>query len=235
MCDTKPISKFSLDEMQVLNETIYGPNNELYFGHLRIIARIGRFVGRLPKAVEYGDPNVAAFHATMAFSWSLALANKLGIRIQDELWKRYPGVCSHCESGPCMCKQIKAFVVAGQIQPSKIVTECPLTLDAFQIMFQRIYPRNTPMDECGHLLQELCEVLEAMDNFTGTKRPEFKNDSVVELCDVFAHICGVANCSKIGLAPYMERYFSRGCYECHSTPCRCPFPATRTVSPHRKH
>jgi hypothetical protein len=233
MCYKKAISQFSLDEMQNLNEQIYGPNNELFFGHLRILARIGRFVGRLPDAVECGDINVVAFHSTMAFSWSLAEANKLGVKTEKELWERFPGVCSHCKFGPCMCKQIKKGMDPDKIMPSRVVTECPTTLDGFQAMFQRIYPNNTPMGQCGHLLQELCEVLEAMDNFTGTKKPEFKIHVVSELCDVFANIMGVVNCSKVSLASRMEQYFYDGCHACHLTPCGCPFPATVTVSIHK--
>lgn len=232
MTTAGPIRNYSLKDMQALNERIYGSNNRLFFDPLRIVARIGRFGGRLHKAARCNDINAIAFHLVMTFSWSLALANKLGADIENELWKRYPGACSHCGFGPCMCKLTKEG--RETVIPLKIVAECPRTLDEFQAMFGKIYPNNNALAESGHLIEELCEVLEAIDNLTGTSRQEFLADSVEELCDVLAHLFGVATCSKISLAEHMEKHFADGCCKCHLVPCQCMFPATTTVSPREK-
>ncbi|MEN9912911.1 MAG: hypothetical protein RLY66_319 [Candidatus Parcubacteria bacterium] len=221
------IRNLSLVSLQGLNENIYGPTNHRSFGNLRRVARITRYTGRVQKAATKEKVGSVEYHLTMAFSWLLATANGLGFLLEDELWKRFPGNCFHCKQGPCRCGQeIPLFT-----PPTAVILTKPSSLKGFQDMFAAIYPNNTLQGEAVHLLQEVCELTEAVDNFTGTNQIQFLKDAIDESCDVAAHICGTATCMQgIDMAEQFEIHFGSGCFGCHETPCGCGFPSTRTVT-----
>ena len=217
------IRNLSVIALQGLNQNIYGVVNARSFDLLRRTARIVRYAGRVDKAAQKGKSSLE-YHLTMAFSWNLALANGAGFILGEELWKRFPGHCSHCFCGPCKCGR-------GIRNDSTLVRgTMPNTLHGFQKMFAAIYPTNTLLGETDHLLQEVCELTEAVDNYTGTNRPDLMAAVIAESCDVAAHICGVASCADIDLSVQFEEHFKDGCFSCHRPVCNCDFPATVTVT-----
>ena len=96
-------------------------------------------------------------------------------------------------------------------------------------MLAQIYPNNTPLDSAGHMLEEICEVAEALDHWTGKHEDPLFERVVSESVDVIALICGVGSCSGLDLADEKAKIFAGGCPRCHLPVCGCDF--TTDVAP----
>lgn len=215
-------SGISVASLQWQNETIYGEQNRRNFGDpLRIHCRIGSHFGLAHKCVRKDKTENLPFYLCMSLSWSFALANNLGINLENELWNRFPGVCPYCGQIPCTesChKTTRALERKDALLPSNSGSFRDL-----QEMLRRIYPHNTALTSAGHGLEEIAEVGQAIDHWTGTHKNEHFEKIALELADVITHICAVASCIEIDLTNEMGKTFEFGCCKCHKTPCICGF------------
>src|SRR5215218_8506992 len=108
-----------------------------------------------------------------ALGWYVPLLAKLGVKSVEELvFRKFPNVCPYCrlaphEDAPCKLVQGTDRTV-NHPEVERLYRENwpkrPATLNEWQQMFQRIYPRS--LDERGRssigLLEELGELAEAV-------------------------------------------------------------------------
>jgi NTP pyrophosphatase (non-canonical NTP hydrolase) len=217
--------EWSLTDFQALNQGIYGVQNDRNFEAADMASRIHSYITRVLKAVRKNNTEHACYHLAMGFSWSLALANRLHINLDDQMWERFPGYCPYCLKTPCSCKE--RAEERGQRQP---IGERPTTLRQFQNMLRGIYPNNTLKDAAMHLAEESGELGENVEFFRGTHDPEHFNEIVIELVDVVTNICAVASCLGVDLAVEMEHNMGDGCPKCHESPCGCGYTVAKSVS-----
>jgi len=59
-------------------------------------------VGELTRAYRRGEDQVGKEMADV-LAWMVSVANLLGIDLETEVLKKYPGVCPLCSSSPCTC------------------------------------------------------------------------------------------------------------------------------------
>jgi len=219
------IREMSLAKLQALNESIYSTQNKRNYDASRMVSRIHRYVTQVLKGVRREKTQYIPYYLSMGFSWSLALANRFEIQLDNEMWERFPGYCPYCRSIPCSCTERPENRSEGAP-----VGDRPKTLREYQEMFREIYPHNTTKDSAIHLAEEIGEVDEAVEFYMGTHQPELFEDIVVELVDTITNMCAVASCLQIDLALEMENQFSQGCPKCHGLPCFCGFTTAKSVS-----
>ncbi len=220
------IRNLTLTSFQGLNSKIYMVQNDRNYNAADMVSRIHRYCTQVLKAVRKGQTELVDFWLCMGFSWSLALANRLHIDLESEMWCRFPGVCPYCNSVPCVCKERAAERVATPA----IMGVHPASLSEFQKMFARIYPHNTLQDAAMHLAEEVGETSEALEFFMGTHKQDLFKEIVVELVDMITNMFAVATALKLDLAVEMEKHFSDGCPRCHQVPCGCGFTIAKSVT-----
>lgn len=207
---------------QELNQRIYLVANDRFFATNSVMAaRIHNHQIRVLKAVRKGNHKNTPYHLAMAFSWSMALANRFHIDVGDELWKRFPGVCPYCGYVPCGCK-------LRRVRRKKVVIlirDRPHSLQGYQAMFARIYP-NSLQNAAMHFAEEVGEVNVALENFMGMHDEKLVEEVILELVDTITTIFAVATAVNCNLAVEMERWFAHGCPGCHKLICKCGFKHT---------
>ena len=218
------IRSFSLAAMQGLNHQIYCIQNDRNYSASKMVSRIHRYTTRILKAVRKNKTEGFDYYLAMAFSWSMALGNRLHINIDEELWTRFPGVCPYCTSPVCSCKERAAE--RTEVKPA---INRPTTLQGYQEMFSRIYSHNTLQDAAMHLAEEIGEVDEAIEHYSGTHDPQLFKEITVELVDAVTNMFAVATALKINLAVEIESNFSGGCPKCNCRPCQCGYVVVKTM------
>jgi NTP pyrophosphatase (non-canonical NTP hydrolase) len=217
--------KMTFKDLQELNAGIYRVQNDRNYSTADMVSRIHRYVVQVLKAVRKGKTDRSGYDLSMALSWSLALANRLHLDLDQETWKRFPNVCPYCSNKPCAC---------GERPEERTVTRegglKPETFSDYQKMFSQIYPHNTLKDSAMHMSEEIGEVDEAVKYFTGTHNQMMFEEIVTELVDLITNMCAVASTLGIDLALEMKNLFLDGCPKCRCTPCDCWFTVAKSVS-----
>jgi hypothetical protein len=169
-----------------------------------------------------------------ALGWYFPLLAKFRIRSVEELiFRKFPSVCPYCRSAPhneTICKLVHG---TGPTVDHEAVGEHfksnwdsrPVGLDAWQAMFQAIYPRT--VDDRARstvgLLEELGELAEAVRVFE--VHPKY---FLGEAADSFSYIMGIANEHSLRLAQegkafsFESEFLSRFpglCIQCGSKVC----------------
>jgi len=185
--------------------------------------------GKLLKLARKGQYEKASEYISMVFSWAMALANKFNIAMADKINEFFPGVCPYCQQKPCSCGT--RAITRQPITTQQMNFEKPESIGQFQKMFVSIYPHGQRKEDMmlvsAHLLEEICEVDEALQNFHSTSRNVFQEEIITELVDVVANLFAVATCYNMSLADEMFRYFSDGCHICKHLPCQCGYVSTK--------
>jgi NTP pyrophosphatase (non-canonical NTP hydrolase) len=187
-----------------------------------MLANVERFMTRSLKGIRKGDNEKIKLNLMISLSWFTSIMNQLHIDIEEEIWKRFPYVCSYCASCPCVCKEQK-------IQTRQKITiddkKRPKTMEEFQEMFNKIYPASSrTLDHAGiHLVEEMGEITEAILNYRGNHNDEDFKNIVLESADLMSCIMGVFNSLKINLAKESSIIFSENCHVCKKAPCNCSF------------
>lgn len=173
---------------------------------------------------EFGkkNPEKVEMNLIIALSWFMSLMNQMHINIEEEIWKRFPGVCSYCGSKPCECARKKT----GKRRKVKIVTKKKqMAIQETQKMFAEIYPssQRTIEDAGIHLAEEMGELSEAYLAFRGNHREETFNNLKLETADLLSCFMGVFNSLGLDLSKKLARMFPRNCHICKKAPCQCTF------------
>lgn len=212
----------TIRDFQGFIHSVYALPDDRLYSIWDILTQELRFLMRALKGIRKGDVGKVRTNLLIAFSWLMAIANRLHIDIEDEVWKRFPMRCSYCGKLPCACKAIRATKRARFKRDDK---KRPHGLSAFQEMFRNIYPPETrTLEHAGvHLAEEMGEVSEAVHNFLGRHLESQFDDIKLEIADLVSCIFGVANSARIDIARELAGIYSNNCHVCHQAPCTCKF------------
>lgn len=241
-------SEIRLDDLYKMTAHIYSEQNagrtaDSTFLHF---VEVCGMLSSLDRNKPRGEVDIAdALCKTLGWFFPLIAQFKV-TSLERIIFRKYPGVCPYCRVRPHDDANCKAIM---GIQPgilnhdrlrmfySRDYMDRPATLDAWQQMFQEIYPR-TSEDRQGRstlgLLEELGELAEAIRVYD--RHPMY---FVGEAADVFSYLMGVANEYKLRHyrdsqmafsfeAEYLTRYPGM-CIECGYAVCRCPHVPHATI------
>ena len=99
--------KQTLSEFQNLISEIYSLPDDRLYSIWDLLTQQQRFTMRSLKGIRKGDIEKVKYNLLISFSWLMAIANRLHIDLDEDIWKRFPGMCSYCGAMPCMCKKEK--------------------------------------------------------------------------------------------------------------------------------
>ena len=199
-------------EVQAQIVSIYGARNEelgeaaLLRGMVASITRLSKACRRreLPDSMVYDE--VARIAAR-----TFALAALLDFDLMEVVGHKWPGCCSHCHLTPCGCLNGKAT----RAKPPPIeMYSIENVQDMLHVIYRSVNAWNGVGKTLLHLFEEIGEVDEAMRrNREGIPS---------EVADVFAHICALANHSRLRVEGAVLDRYGNGCPHCHNPVCDCP-------------
>jgi len=220
------MSKFSsnqsLGDFQNLVSDIYSLPDDRLFSLWDLVSNQERFTMRALKGIRKGNTDKIKTNLLIAFSWTMAVANRLKIDVEEAVWSRFPARCTYCGGSSCVCKKIKS---AKKTKFKRKVELKPGSLAGFQKMFEAIYPSSSRnLFEAGvHLAEEMGEQSEAIHRFLGEHKKNLFKEIEVEIADYISCIFGVANSANIQIAKGLEKMYWKNCHVCHELPCECNF------------
>ena len=212
----------TIKEYQNFIKEVYGLPNDRYFSLWDMTTNMERFVMRGLKGIRKEIKEKTKINLLIALSWFMSIMNQIHIDIEDEVWKRFPYLCSYCGSCPCSCKEKK---IERRQDVSVDEKKRPRTFEEFQNMFDKIYPsgRRTLEYEGVHLAEEVGEFSEAILTYRGGhKDGDFQNVEL-EAADLFSCIMSVFNSLSMSVAKELSVMFSNNCHVCKNAPCICNF------------
>jgi len=212
----------TIGQYQEFTQAVYGRPNDLHWDLPDMLSNIERFAMRALKGIRKGDREKTRLNLIISMSWFMSTLNRLHIDLEQEVWNRFPYLCSYCASSPCSCKEEK--VQARRPAPVD-ESRKPATLEEFQAMFEAVYPpESRTLDHAGvHLAEELGEFSEALLAYRGGHQEEQLKAIVTEAADVFSCFMGVFNSLGLRLAKELSETFVENCHECRKAPCECDF------------
>lgn len=217
----------SINQVQSFVNEIYNLSNDRQFEISEMLNNIQRFAMRAIKGIRKGDVNRIKKNLIISFSWFISTLNRLHISIEDEIWKRFPYLCSYCGSCPCVCKSQK---IESRLNVLIDNSKKPGTLIGFQKMFNEIYPASSRnLEHAGiHLAEEVGEFSEALIAYKNEKKREDFKEVILEAADYFSCLVGIFNSLNIDLAEELALMFNENCHECHKFPCECEYPRIKS-------
>ncbi len=212
----------TITEYQNFVQEVYGLNNDRYFDSQGMLTQVQRFGMKALKGIRKNDKEKTKLNLIISLSWFASLINQLHIKIEEEIWKRFPYLCSYCASLPCSCPETHP---KERKKPVIDETKRPKTLEEFQIMFKKIYPpERRTLEHAGvHLAEELGEFSEAILIYHGRHQDTDFERITLETADLFSCFMGVFNSIGANVAEELARMFSENCHVCKKAPCECDF------------
>ena len=218
----------TIGQFQSLVEKVYSLPDDRLYSIWDLLTQQQRFTMRALKGIRKQNRAKIKLNLLISLAWLMAIANRLHIDVEKEIWKRFPAHCWHCATRPCKC---------GKTKPAKHKkvfidnSQKPKTLAQYQKMFEEIYPsKKRSLYEAGvHLAEEMGEVSEAVHNYLGQHKYNQFNEVEAEIADFVSCLFGVANSARINIALELEKIFYRNCHVCHKVPCVCGFTAVAEI------
>jgi NTP pyrophosphatase (non-canonical NTP hydrolase) len=179
-----------------------------------------------------------------ALGWYFPLLAKFRVRsVEDLIFRKYPYACPYCRKAPhedLDCKAVRGTFPTVNHDALKDayrrnLPSRPKSLNQWQLMFQKIYPRG-PEDRRSviGLFEETGELAEAIRVFE--RHPEY---FAGEAADVFSYLMGVANelgsrmlqeeSAELSLQDEFLKRYPGLCTQCGSQICICPSVPEATV------
>ena len=214
--------KTSIKQIQNFIQEVFGIPNDRHFELNEMLNNIQRFAMRGLKGIRKENTDEIKKNLMISFSWFVSTLNRLHIDLEEEVWKRFPYLCSYCGSCPCVCKTMK---VQKRVKMIRDNSKRPKTLSEFQEMFGNIYPASTRnLDNAGvHLAEEVGEFSEALTAYRGERKETDFYNVLVEAADYFSCLIGVFNSLNLSLSAELTKIFSNNCHVCHQAPCICEY------------
>ena len=212
----------SIDDFQKFIADVYALPDERLYSLWDLLAHQQRFTMRTLKDIRKGDIGKIVVNLLISFSWLMAIVNRLSINAEDEVWARFPHLCSYCGKCPCICKKIKP---SSRLKPKINDALRPHSLAEFQAMFVKIYPisSRTLTDAGVHLAEEMGEIGEAIHNYLGQHQQKQFDAIKLEIADFISCFLGVGNSAGVDIARELAKKYTRNCHMCHRIPCVCSF------------
>ncbi len=212
----------TITEYQNFIREVYGLNNDRYFNTEGMLTQIQRFAMRALKGIRKNDREKTELNLIISLNWFVSLINQLHIKLEEEVWQRFPYLCSYCATSPCSCVTTRPEKRKETVRDEN---KRPETLADFQTMFQKIYPsENRTLENAGvHLAEELGEFSEAILLYYGQHQDKDFEKITLEAADLFSCFMGVFNSISINLAEALSKIFTENCHVCKKAPCQCTF------------
>ncbi len=212
----------TITEYQDFVQEVYGLNNDRYFNTEGMLTQIQRFAMQALKGIRKNDREKTKLNLIISISWFTSLMNQLHIKLEEEIWQRFPYLCSYCATLSCSCAVTHP---AERKETVKDESKRPKTLAEFQIMFEKIYPAESrTLEHAGvHLAEELGEFSEAILLYRGQHQDKDFERITFEAADLFSCFMGVFNSIKANYAEELALLFSENCHVCKKAPCECTF------------
>ena len=212
----------SLKQLQSFIEEVYSLNNDRHYDIADMLGNIQRFAMRGLKGIRKGNIEKAKKNLIISSTWFISTLNRLHIDLEEEVWRRFPNLCSYCGARPCSCKAQK--LEARQDVPV-VDSQRPVTMADFQLMFSGIYPpASRSLEHAGvHLAEEIGEFSEALLAYRGERAERDFREVVIEAADYFSCLMGVFNSMKLDFSLELSKMFLKNCHECLSAPCACSY------------
>lgn len=210
----------SLSYYQTLMHKLYLGVGDQNFSVPDLLVQQQRFATRALKGIRKGDQQKLERNLLLAFCWGMSIPNRFMFSAEEEIWTRFPMLCSYCGTKPCSCKMVKP---AKRARVHKNPRLRPKKLSDFQEMFRQIYPPETrTLEHAGvHLAEEMGEEAEAVHAYLSEhKKYQFKKVKE-ETADFLSCLFGVAISANIDLAKGTAKLFDKNCHACHKAPCVC--------------
>jgi len=217
------ISKdISINQFQSFVKEVYNLPNDRCFEISEMLNNIQRFAMRGLKGIRKENIEKTKKNLIISTTWFLSTLTRLHISLEDEIWKRFPYLCSYCGFCPCICKAQKIESRREIIMDN---TKRPGTLMGFQKMFSEIYPPSSrTLEHAGiHFAEEIGEFSEALIAYRTEKKDEELKKITIEAADYFSCLIGVFNSLDIDFAEELSKSFNENCHECHQAPCICTY------------
>ena len=225
----------SVEEFQKMSRYIYHDlNTQRYEEDGKLIARLIEEISHLMEYARKDRRKAFRMQLANIFSWSMAVANRLEINIQEALWYKYPGACPYClREKDCICGTEHPIIDGKEIILRRLRREHagrePKTLAEHQALHKRLYSwqheRELPIVIAAHLVEEAGEISYAHRHFEMAKDREEKdhylNDTCEEMSDVFSWMFALANRLEFDLADAVWEYYPYECVKCHEASCIC--------------
>lgn len=214
----------SIKDYQDFNKAVYSLPDDRMFSIQDLVSHSERFTMRALKGIRKNNKNRLTLNLLIAFSFYMAVCNRLHLDIEEAIWRRFPMVCSYCGKKPCVCRKEKTI---ERIKISRVPSKRPNRMIDIQQMFNEIYPAETrTLADAGvHMAEEAGEVSEAMSVYLGEHKAQQFANLTDEIADWYSCAFGVANSAGIDVAGGLAKMFYDGCHVCHNTPCSCNFTA----------
>lgn len=214
--------EMSIPQYQQFIREVYGMPNDRHFELGEMASNIQRFAMRGLKGIRKADAAKTKQNLLISMSWFTSSLNRLHVDLEEEVWERFPYLCSYCGSRPCSCK---ARNVEERLSVPVVQSLKPKALAGFQKMFSEIYPPSTrSLEHAGvHLAEEVGEFSEALHGYRSERTEEDFKNVRVEAADYFSCVVGVFNSLGADMAEELCRMFPSNCHECGYAPCRCSY------------
>lgn len=212
----------TIKEYQNFVKNVYSLSNDRYFNTANMLSNVERFMMRGLKGIRKNDVAKTRINLIISLSWFMSLMNQLHINIEQEVWERFPYMCSYCASCPCHCKEKKPD---KRLEVNIDENKRPKTLKQYQEMFEKIYPASKRTKEQAgvHLAEEVGELSESIFTYRGKHKDEDFEEVCLEAADLFTHYLTVFNSLDLDMAEELSTLFSDNCHVCHDIPCTCNF------------
>jgi NTP pyrophosphatase (non-canonical NTP hydrolase) len=174
------------------------------------------------KGIRKGNKEKVKKNLLIALSWYTSLMNRLHINMEENIWNRFPYLCSYCGTSPCSCKAEKVISRRTVVSNNHLK---PRTIEDYQVMFQNIYPKEsrTPTDVAIHLAEETGELSEAFQIYMSNREDDELDNIHKEAADFYSCIMGIFNSFDINCAEELSLMFEHNCHVCKNAPCTCGF------------
>lgn len=218
----------SLSDLQKFTEAVYGLPDDRQYSLEDLLTHMQRFAMRALKGIRKQDTDKIKTNLMISTLWVLAVANRLHIDLEEEVWNRFPMLCTYCGHKPCLCKKQKA---PARLKVKIDETLRPKTLFEFQQMFEAIYPSTgrTLVDAGIHFAEEVGEISEAIHNYLGQHLQKQFEEVKLELADFISVAFPVASSMNLDLSKEFADMFYQNCHVCHDAPCTCSYTTVATI------
>jgi len=194
-------------------------------------------LGRIAENIKEGNEDKCEQYIGSLFAWVFALANVADFRLDDAIWKKYPGYCPYCGLEE-NCRD--AWWTSVQMRKGKHpkkkkkqIGSKPKNLESWLKTWNKIYGSKIrvaiPLHDIMHkLYEELTEVLQEFDKMS-------KNESATrgvreEVPDFFSWLFDLIIKLRHyrfidrdrNIAEILYKKFPNVCHWCKKAVCECP-------------
>ncbi|MDP2720714.1 MAG: hypothetical protein Q8O75_02115 [bacterium] len=154
------------------------------------------------------------------FRWYVCLCNKLGYKLDDVLWYKYPGVCPYCGGERCSGKYDSKEPNPALFPGLMSRRGKPRTIRGWQRLIAKIYGQRNSTQVVEYLFERLRgEVDEAMEFADDPLSEQYQEPFSLEMADIGAWFFSIVTRLEIDLEnEFLSRYPWK-CPGCDSIPC----------------